>query len=369
MKTVSVIIVNYNAATWIREAVSSVRRQETPQLRVEVIVADNASRPEDRGLLQTIPGIRLLLFDSNQGFSRANNQALEQAHGQYVFFLNPDTLVLPGAIGTLSQYLDRHPDTGAVGPRVWWDTGKTLEIPPTQPLTPGFELAMALAGRFPFVRESFRKRSTRGHLTYWLARAPVETRGLAGANIFTRKEILERVGPFDDATFFLYFEDADWCLRVAQAGYGIAYEPRAEIVHFYNQSAKQEQERAIDLMTASKDKFFRKHYGDASTAWKRRLCRWLQSGGPGHTESGFHQLDGVSPDTRFEAPSGAGNTGFLFQISVSPLMFPAAGAISASPSFRLPPEVFESLGRGAYYAQIVNLTDHRVLGSWQWRKM
>ena len=368
MKTVSVIIVNYNAATWVRQAVSSVRRQESPQLRIEVIVADNASHPEDRGLLHDIPGIQLLLLDRNMGFSRANNQALQQACGEHVFFLNPDTLVLPGAIETLSRYLDRHPDTGAVGPRVWWDTEKTLEIPPTQPLTPGFELTMALAGRFPLCREPFRKRSTQRHLTYWLARAPVETRGLAGANIFTRKETLDRVGPFDDHTFFLYFEDADWCLRVARAGLKIAYEPRAEIVHFYNQSAKQDMEHAGNLMMTSKDKFFRKHYGSATTAWKKRLCRLLQCREPSRPDSAFHRLDGVSPDTRFEVPAEAGETGFLFQISVNPLMFPAAGAISASPSFRLPPGVFESLGRGAYYAQIVDLADNHVLESWQWQK-
>jgi hypothetical protein len=122
-------------------------------------------------------------------------------------------------------------------------------------------------------------------------------------------------------------------------------------------------------MVSSKEKFFRKHYGPVATGWTKRACRLLQRRKPLGSDSGYRRLEGVSPDTRFEASAGAGKTRFLFQISVNPLMFPAAGAVSASPCFRLPPEVFESLGRGFYYAQMVDLTDNRILENWQWQKI
>src|SRR6266550_1435740 len=115
---VSVCIVNWNGRDMLRNLLASLRDAE-PALRLQTIVVDNASTDDSLDRVPAdFPAVALVRNDRNVGFARANNQAAERATGRYLFFLNNDTIVYPGAIGKLVRFLDEHPSYSAVGPRL-----------------------------------------------------------------------------------------------------------------------------------------------------------------------------------------------------------------------------------------------------------
>ena len=368
MRTVSIIIVNYNTAGMVREAVLSLLPQQGPELALDLLVVDNASQDEDREVLKTVPGVRLLFLDENLGFSRANNEALHLAEGEYVFFLNPDTFVYPHAVEILADAFDAHPNAGAVGPRVWWDLSRTLQLPPTRLPAPSLDYRLLFAASSPWTGANFRKRITAENLRFWAAQTPLEVPALAGANILTHKRILDRIGPFDHQTFFMYFEDADWCLRLRKQGYRIVTDPRAEIVHLYNQSGRQNPEASERLFQESRRKYMAKHYGRMPALGHRLLHSSLKALVPHPIPKEFAPLADVTPETTFPSSEQSAPERFLFQMSVNPLMFPSAGALVQSSRFRIPEQVFTFLAPGRYFATITDLDSMAQVGAWTWFK-
>jgi len=115
----SVVIVNWNTGRLLIECLESVAEDLSNPDDAEVFVVDNASSdgsPEEA--VQRYPQIRLIRNSANPGFAAANNQAIQIAQGELVLLLNPDTRLHPGALPSLLQFLDGHPDAGAVGPRL-----------------------------------------------------------------------------------------------------------------------------------------------------------------------------------------------------------------------------------------------------------
>src|SRR5262249_10506204 len=115
---VSVCIANWNCRELLRRCLVSLLDQ--PQgIRLEAIVVDNASTDGAADLVeQEFPEVILVRNDTNRGFSRANNQAAARARGRYLFFLNNDTQVPPGAVGRLYAFALDHPEAGLIGPRL-----------------------------------------------------------------------------------------------------------------------------------------------------------------------------------------------------------------------------------------------------------
>jgi len=121
---VSVVIVNYNTRDMLRDCLDSVFK-ETRQAKIEVIVVDNNSSDDSCAMLQErFPQVILIPNPINRGFAAANNQALRQAAGRYCLLLNPDTIILDGAIDKCLAFTDANPRVGAVGPRVFWPDGR-----------------------------------------------------------------------------------------------------------------------------------------------------------------------------------------------------------------------------------------------------
>jgi GT2 family glycosyltransferase len=232
---VSALIINYNGGDLLINVVRSLLTSARG-LDLEVIVWDNASRDGSADRLATeVPIVRIVRSRDNVFFARATNSQLDMARGRNILLLNPDARPEGDAIRTLYDYLQANPDVGAVGPRLVLPNGsldpacrrsaKTLE-------TYAFR-ALGLDRLFPSNR-----RFGRYNLTYLDPAAATEVGAFSGACMLVRREALEQIGFYMDEQFRMYCEDEDWCMRLAQRGWRLVYNPAALVVHFKGSSSR-----------------------------------------------------------------------------------------------------------------------------------
>lgn len=223
---VDVVIVTYRSADYVAESLTAAdgALEAIPDARL--IVVDNASRDGVAGAVDGVSSrVRLLLRDVNDGFARGCHVGVKESDARRVLFLNPDAVVEPGAIRALLACADAHPDAGVVGGRAlagdgsldrsWWGR-------PT--LWSAFCFATGLSSAFPGSRLLDPESPDR-----WDGRArtvPVVSGGL----MLVERDVWDAVGGFD-RDFFLYGEDADFCMRVAAAGWSPRVCPDAVYRH------------------------------------------------------------------------------------------------------------------------------------------
>ncbi len=250
---VSIVIVNWNTADLVARCLASIRRHV--DLRYELIVVDNASSDDSVERIRAeAPDGRLIEMDRNVGYARANNRALEEAVGRYLFLLNPDTEVRAGAIEDLIAYLENEPKVGIAGPTLWNPDGthqpSTAALPSlwTEFLrqTMLWVLVPGLAGR-----------RSRGNVA---SDVPL----VSGAALAIRRACFEDIGPLDDA-IFMFYEDTDWCRRAWQAGWKVAFRPGPGIVHV-RRAASGGAVRVHTLLASQRSAihYFEKHHGKGS---------------------------------------------------------------------------------------------------------
>jgi GT2 family glycosyltransferase len=255
MVDLSICIVTLNASDFLRNCLNSICKQSDSliwpetgsqdsdkvaeqaqlnqqKLRLEFIIVDNGSTDDTVTMLQDeFPAARLILNNSNNGFARPINQALRQSDGRYMLVLNPDTIILPGALNALVDYLDNHPEVGICGPKVLNRDGslqKACRRGVSRPWA-AFSYFSGLSALFP------RSKVFGGYLLNYLDENHThEVDGVSGSCMLIRREITQKVGLFDEH-FFAYQEDADYCFQVKKAGWKITYLPTAQIVHFGGQ--------------------------------------------------------------------------------------------------------------------------------------
>ena len=244
----SAVVVTFESEEDIEACLGSLYRH-AGSLQIEVVVVDNGSsdrtwRTVTEWREKNAGGprfrVRALRNSENLGYTRAMNQALRLAAGGYVLFLNPDTRVEPGALQTLVEYLDRHPQVGVVAPQLRNPDGS---IQPScrrfprrrDPLLEMTGLPRLLPGWRPLGRW---KMADFGHDQ----ERPVDQP--QGACMLTRAEVLEAVGRLDGA-FPMFFSDVDWCRRVQQAGWQIVFLPQARVIHRKGASVYQQRAAMI----------------------------------------------------------------------------------------------------------------------------
>jgi len=116
----SVIIVNYNVEAYLEQCLSSVLKA-LHAVDGEVFVVDNQSTDGSLAMVkEKFPKVKLIANTVNVGFSRANNQAIKIAQGEYVVLLNPDTVVGEDVFKKVCQFMDQHADTGGLGVKNRW---------------------------------------------------------------------------------------------------------------------------------------------------------------------------------------------------------------------------------------------------------
>jgi GT2 family glycosyltransferase len=180
------------------------------------------------------PEVKLMVNTENVGFSRANNQALKIATGEYQLLLNPDTIVEDDTFRKIVAFMDAHPDAGALGVKMMDGKGKFLPESKRGLPTPSvaFYKIFGLAKLFPKS-----KRFGRYHLGFLDKEQTHEVEVLSGAFMLLRKEALEKAGLLDE-DFFMYGEDIDLSYRITKAGYKNYYYPEARIIHYKGESTK-----------------------------------------------------------------------------------------------------------------------------------
>lgn len=372
----SVIIVNYNVSNLVLEAVASLQGQKFAASngdagRLEIIVVDNASSPEDIARLQGLPsGVVLVRNERNAGFAAANNRGMERASGRYLCLLNPDTKALDGALETMLQHLYRHPEVGAVGPRIWADDERIILLPPGDPPTLSFVLSQIIGVLSLTWGKAFACRWNGYALTFWRSQVPIDVPMLSGACIVTSRRVVDRIGGFDPR-YFLYYEDADWCRRVRDAGYRLVVVPDAQIVHYYNQSAKSDPMRSYGHLFRSQVRFVETHYGRIGL-WLHRAMRAMGNRVLYRQKSaeprGIVDLGYCAEPPLLSVSSDVSSCEVMVQFSHNCHFISSAAAFIRTAEFRLSPPVWGRMQPGRYYARMVDPETLRPLAVWSWEK-
>ena len=223
----------------------------------EIIVVDNNSTDgSEEFLLPKFPAVKFIWNNTNEGFAKANNLALLQATGEYVLFLNPDTIVPEDCFEKSIRFFETHTNAGALGIRMIDGTGKFLKESKRafpSPLTSLYKLS-GLTRLFPH-SASF----ARYHLGHLSENENHEVDVLAGAYMMIPKKILDQTGGFDE-TFFMYGEDVDLSYRIQKAGYKNYYFAESTIIHFKGESTKKGSLNYVKLFYSAMSLFVKKHY-------------------------------------------------------------------------------------------------------------
>ena len=252
----SVIIVNYNVKYFLEQCLCSVEKA-CKNIAAEIIVVDNNSTDGSMDfLLQRFPAVNFIWNAVNVGFAKANNQALATAQGEYILFLNPDTIVPEDCFDNCIRFFQSQQQAGALGVRMIDGSGKFLKESKRafpSPLTSLYKLT-GLTKLFPRSK-TFGKY----HLGHLCENENHEVDVLAGAYMMMPAKVLNDIGSFDE-TFFMYGEDVDLSYRVQKAGYKNYYFAESTIIHFKGESTKKGSLNYVRLFYSAMSLFVKKHY-------------------------------------------------------------------------------------------------------------
>ena len=264
----SIVIVNWNVRDLLRRCLHSIIssfQPPTSNFQIEVIVVDNASSDGSVAMVEEeFPQVRLIANSENVGFTVGNNQGIAASRGRYIMLLNPDTEIVGDALATMVEYLDDHPQAGALGPQLLNPDGSIQSSRRRFPtLATAFLESTVLQQWFPH------NRVTRH---YYMADRPddevQEVDWVTGACLLVRRETVEQVGLLDEG-FFMYSEELDWCRRMKAQEWKVVYLPTARVIHYGAQSSEQVKSFQHIQFQRSKVRYFRKYHGP----WQAEVLR------------------------------------------------------------------------------------------------
>lgn len=223
----------------------------------EVIVVDNNSVDDSCSMLeQRFPNVKLVKNQENVGFSKANNQAIQMAKGEYILLLNPDTVVEENTFNACLRFFKKTPDAGGIGVKMV--DGKGIFLPeskrglPTPPVA--FYKIFGLSALFPKSAKYGRY-----HLGYLDQDENHKVDILSGAFMMIRKSVLDEIGYLDE-NFFMYGEDIDLSYRITKAGYNNYYLADTSIIHYKGESTKKSSINYVVVFYKAMVIFARKHF-------------------------------------------------------------------------------------------------------------
>ena len=236
-----IVIVNYRTPGLTLDCLDSLAPEMEALPNAHVALVEGGSGDDSAELLAAGIAERgygawvtLEVREVNAGFAGGNNAAIVPALAEdppvdYILLLNPDTVVRPGAITALLEFMDAHPAAGLAGSRLEHHDGR----------------AQNSAFRFPSVASSLENPLRLGLVSKLLKRKVVappardeahRTDWLAGASLIVRREVFDQIGPLDDG-YFMYFEETDFCLAAHRAGFEAWYVPDSRVVHLVGASS------------------------------------------------------------------------------------------------------------------------------------
>jgi GT2 family glycosyltransferase len=213
---ISLITINYNQTMVTCDLLESTRTLTYPHF--EVIVVDNGSveDPSERILQGNYPNVRVVVSPENLGFSGGNNLGIRHAQGDYLFFLNNDTIVTPDLLERLVEPFSQNSSIGVTCPKIrYYDQPNVLQYAGYRPLNPYTGRTWAIG-----LMEPDQGQHDQSGATYFAH----------GAAMMISRAVLERTGSWDES-YFLYYEELDWSMRIRRSGFQIYYEADALIYH------------------------------------------------------------------------------------------------------------------------------------------
>ncbi len=252
----SIIIVNYNVKFFLEQCLLSVR-QATSNFESEVLVIDNNSTDGSRQYFAgKFDWVQFTWRGTNDGFAKACNEGLAKASGDYILFLNPDTLLSEDCLQKSLAFLQEKENKCALGIQMIDGSGRFLKESKRSfpsPITSIYKLS-GLSSLFP-TSPIFAKY----HLGHLDKNATHEVDVLAGAFMMIPAEIIYKIGSFDER-FFMYGEDIDLSYRIQQSGFSNYYFGESSIIHFKGESTRKDNFKYVMLFYKAMSKFAKKHY-------------------------------------------------------------------------------------------------------------
>ncbi len=230
----SIVVVSYNRRDLLSQALNSLVNAAA-DIEHEIIVIDNASVDFSIPMVQgKYPKVNLILNPKNIGFTKACNQGLKIARGDYILLINPDTITNDDTLIKTLAFMDAHLDAGGLGVRMIDGQGRYL--PESKRGLPGAWVAFfkvtGLHKLFP------KSRLLNRYQAGWIEEfETAEVDVLSAAFMLIRKTVLSTIGLLDEH-FFMYGEDIDLSYRIRLAGFKNYYYPKTYIIHFKGQSLK-----------------------------------------------------------------------------------------------------------------------------------
>lgn len=233
---ISTIIVTYNSAEVILSCLKAL--SSTRDCRFEILIVDNASQDSTVSLAKEhCPEAHLIENKENKGFGAANNQALPLCRGDYILFLNPDTIVQPDSLIHMMTYMKSHPDIGLAGAKMLYPDGTLQE---------------SISYRFPGQKYNPGRFSNPNRDICWVL----------GACMMGKSDLIRKLNGFDEF-FFLYGEDQDICFRTKELGYKIGYCESAIVTHIGGESERNSDAKEVwSKKTFAEYKFYSKYFSE-----------------------------------------------------------------------------------------------------------
>ncbi|MFM7309824.1 MAG: glycosyltransferase family 2 protein [Flavobacteriales bacterium] len=272
----TVVIVNYNVRYFLEQCLLSVQKA-VHGVEAEVYVVDNNSVDGSALMVrERFPWVLFIENKVNTGFSKANNQAMRLAKGEYILLLNPDTMVEEDTFSKIISYMDAHPDVGGLGVKMVDGKGNFLPESKRGLPTPStsFYKISGLSRLFP--KSPVFNRYHLGHLS---KDQNHEVEILSGAFMWMRKSALDQVGLLDEA-FFMYGEDIDLSWRIIQGGWKNVYFADTRIIHYKGESTKKGSLNYVFVFYQAMDIFAKKHFTQKNARLYSTLIQcaiWLRA--------------------------------------------------------------------------------------------
>jgi GT2 family glycosyltransferase len=214
----SIIILNHNTKELLSDCLDSLEKNGS-EVSMEVIVSDNSSTDGSIEMIKDKYSWVKCLIGSNIGFANGNNRARGVAQGEFILFLNSDTVIQKGTLAKTLEYIKEHKDTGVVTCKLVLPNGKPDKD---------------ARRRFPTPWVSFKRLFLKSTRQYWYEDINEDTvhevDSVEGAFLLTKKDILEKVNWFDEKYLF-DGEDLDLCFRIKKLGFKIIYFPKVTTLH------------------------------------------------------------------------------------------------------------------------------------------
>lgn len=224
----SIIIVNYNVTQLLRNCLLSIQKY-VEKVEYEVIVIDNASTDSSWGdLIPEFPDVQFISSKNNGGFSKANNQAIGEAKGEYLLLLNPDTELEGFYMKELLDFADTKPEFGCLGVRMHDADGSFL--PESKRSVPD------MFNSFEKLFTNLKKNNSKSYYRNDIEEKEIaEVEVITGAFLLVKKAVYENIGGLDES-YFMYGEDIDLCYTLLKKGYKNYYYGKVSILHHKGES-------------------------------------------------------------------------------------------------------------------------------------